>query len=153
MTMMDANRVFVDTNILLRATITQFPLHEQAKRLVDDQIEAGAELWISRQVIREYIGQVTRPQLFMNPMTIEQVEEQITIMRALFKIADEMEAVTVNLLALLREHAIGGKQVHDANVVATMITYSIHALLTANVKDFNRFKDKIRLIPLEVKNP
>lgn len=146
--MAGGKRVFVDTNVLLRATITQFPLHEQARKLIRDQIEDAAELWISRQVIREYISQATRPQLFMKPMTIERVEEQITIMRALFKIADENETVTANLLALLKEYATGGKQVHDANIAATMLTYGINTLLTANVEDFRRFDDKIMIVPL-----
>jgi len=98
-------------------------------------------------VIREYISQATRPQLFMNPMTIEQVEEQIAIMRALFKIADETETVTANLLALLKEYATGGKQVHDANIVATMLAYGVDILLTANVEDFRRFGNKIAIVP------
>jgi predicted nucleic acid-binding protein len=138
----------VDTNILLRATVTQFPFHEQAKKLVSDQVDAGVELWISRQVIREYIAQVTRPQVFMNPMAVEQIDAQLQTMRALFKIADETEQVTTQLMALLKVYPTGGKQVHDANVIATMLAYGIDTLLTVNVADMNRFADKIKLVTL-----
>ena len=65
---MTSGKAFLDTNILLRSTITQYPLYAQVKQLVDTQLDADVELWISRQVIREYIAQVTRPQMFMNPM-------------------------------------------------------------------------------------
>jgi predicted nucleic acid-binding protein len=38
-------------------------------------------------------------------------------------------------------YPIGGKQVHDANIVATMLVYGIPCLLTHNAKDFERFGD------------
>jgi len=36
--------------------------------------------------------------------------------------------------------------VHDANIVATMLTYGIDTLLTLNIDDFKRFADKIMLL-------
>lgn len=147
--MMTGGKAFLDTNILLRSTITQFPLYEQAKRLVDAHIDANTELWISRQVIREYIAQVTRPQTFMNPMTVDELETKLRTIRVLFKIADDTEAVTTVLMDLLKTHPTGGKQIHDANVVATMIAYEIDTLLTTNVKDMKRFADRITILSLD----
>lgn len=141
-------KAFLDTNILLRATITQFPLHEQAKALVDEQLDVGVDLWISRQVIREFIAQVTRPQSFMHPMTIDQVEQRVQTMQLLFQIADDTSQVTQQLLALLKAYPTGGKQVHDANIVATMLVFGIPTLLTANVDDVHRFADRITIVPL-----
>lgn len=46
---------FVDTNVLLRATLVTMLLHREASALLDTQRERGATLWISRQVIREYL--------------------------------------------------------------------------------------------------
>ncbi len=146
---MMGGKTFVDTNILLRATIMQFPLHEQVKQLVNGQIDAAVELWISRQVIREYIVQATRPQSFMKPMTIEQVEAQLTGMQALFQIADETEATTNQLLGLLRVYPTQGKLIHDANIVATMLVNQIDTLLTLNVADFKRFEDRIKIVSPE----
>lgn len=139
-------KAFVDTNILLRSTIRQFPHHEQVKKFIIEQRDAEIELWISRQVIREYITQITRLQTFMHPMTIQHVEAQIVTMRALFKIADDTEAVTTQLLELLKAYPTGGKQVHDANIVATMLVNGIDILFTLNVDDLKRFNDKIKLI-------
>lgn len=139
-------KIFVDTNVLLRATITQFPFHTEIKNVVDAYIKAETELWISRQVIREYVSQATRPQLFMQPMTASQIELQYQTMRLLFNIADETEAVTQQFVTLLQSYPTGGKQVHDANIVATMLTYGIDTLLTLNIDAFKRFSDKIMLV-------
>lgn len=46
---------------------------------------------------------------------------------------------------------LGGKQVHDANLVATMHAYGIDHLLTLNAADFRRFEPRIALLtPAEI---
>ncbi|MBX3015254.1 MAG: hypothetical protein KF832_27290 [Caldilineaceae bacterium] len=62
--------------------------------------------------------------------------------------ADENAATTTHLLQLLQTISIGGKQVHDANRVATMLVYGIDTLLTHNVADFVRFAHLITVMPL-----
>lgn len=52
---------------------------------------------------------------------------------------------------LIRQHQLGGKQVHDTNIVATMLAHDIPCLLTHNVKDFTRFEELITIEGL-VKN-
>jgi predicted nucleic acid-binding protein len=42
----------------------------------------------------------------------------------------------------------GGKQIHDANIVATMLAHGIPRLLTHNVGDFRRFSTLIEILPL-----
>ena len=59
--------------------------------------------------------------------------------------ADDTAAVTDQLIKLLGDFNIGGKQIHDANIVATMLAYDIPCLLTHNVKDFRRFGEVIRI--------
>ena len=54
--------------------------------------------------------------------------------------------VTELLIALCREVSIGGKQIHDANIVATMLAYGEQRLLTFNAADFRRYGDRIELI-------
>jgi predicted nucleic acid-binding protein len=43
---------------------------------------------------------------------------------------------------------IAGKQVHDANIVATMLVHGITQLLTQNIADFSRFSSLITVMPL-----
>ncbi len=61
---------------------------------------------------------------------------------------EDDERVTANLLTLVQQIPTGGKQVHDANIVATMQTYGITRLLTHNVADFVRFQPLITIVPL-----
>jgi predicted nucleic acid-binding protein len=143
---MMAARAFVDTNVLLRAIIPTLSLHNQAEALIQSMWEEDTELWISRQIIREYLVQATHQNSFNPPLTVEQVISQLDVIQTLFRIADETADVTAQLLALLKQYPTRGKQVHDTNIVATMLVHEIPTLLTINVSDFKRFDDKISLI-------
>ena len=116
------------------------------RALVDRLIDEDCELWISRQVIREYLVQVTHPHTFTPALTIDQVIQQWAQVEALFRIADETQAVTAHLLALLQTYPTRGKQIHDANIVATMRANAIDTLLTLNAADFRRFEDQITIL-------
>ncbi len=99
---------------------------------------------ISRQVIREILSTLTRTQSFGQlPKTtvLAQVEQFISQ----FDVPDDTAAVTRQLLALMENHQVGGKQVHDANIVATMLAYGIPCLLTHNTRDFERFNGVIKI--------
>lgn len=144
-----AARAFVDTNILLRAMIPRMAQHQAAESLIQKLWSEDVELWISRQVIREYRVQATHPHSFTPSLTIEQVMEQMEIIETLFRVADETRHVTAQLFILLQAYPTRGKQVHDANIVATMLAFGIDTLLTMNVDDLKRFADKITLIPLK----
>ena len=69
MTTMDDEPTFVDTNILVYANVPTAPEHLTARARLEDLDSAGTELWISRQVLREYMARLTRPQSFMNPVS------------------------------------------------------------------------------------
>lgn len=57
----DNGQVFVDTNILVFANVATSPFHEKAKIRLIELVESGYELWISNQVIREYLAVLSRP--------------------------------------------------------------------------------------------
>jgi predicted nucleic acid-binding protein len=141
-------KAFVDTNILLRAVLTNIELHTEADALLKRMLLDDAELWISGQVIREFIVQATHPNTLKVPLTIKEVVHEIGIIEQLFQVADETPAVRATLLALLQEFRTLGKQVHDTNIVATMLVNDIDTLLTLNINDFKRFGSKIKLISL-----
>lgn len=65
--------------------------------------------------------------------------------------AEDSAQVTDQLLNLIGQFPTGGKQVHDANIVATMLVHGIPALLTNNVTDFTRFSGLITILPLEAR--
>lgn len=144
MAMMAVNALFLDTNTLVYANVIEAPLHEQTLTTINNARQAGRTMWISRQVIREYLSTLTRTQSFGQlPKTtvLAQVEQFISQ----FDVADDTAAVTRQLLALMENHQVGGKQVHDANIVATMLAYGIPCLLTHNTRDFERFNGVIKI--------
>lgn len=145
-----AGSAFVDTNVLLRATLQQMPDHLSALRLVEQAWRRDVELWINRQIIREYLVYLTRPQNLISPVDRNTLQQRSTMLRTMFRVADETDAITEQLVTLLGKYSVGGKQVHDANIVATMLVYNIPTLLTQNVADFKRFADIIQISALTV---
>jgi len=141
-----AGKVFCDTNIILRAYHDVFPQHPSVKATFDRLLADGSDLWISRQVIREYLVQVTHPRTFTTPLTGEQAVQQVSNILKTCYVADEASTTTDTLLMLLRGYSVSGKQVHDANIVAAMLANGIDTLLTLNTADFKRYEDRITLL-------
>jgi len=144
MATMDDNALFIDTNVLVYANVVETPFHEQALAAINAAYQANRTIWISRQVIREYLVTMTRPQAFEN-LPRATVLEQVGQFTERFEVADDTATVTGQLVKLMKDFQIGGKQVHDANIVATMQAYGIPALLTHNIKDFERFEEVVRI--------
>ena len=145
MAMMDVESLFIDTNILIYANVASAPFHQQALDAFTLAQQSERPLWISRQILREFIAARTRPQTFVQPSTPEMVIERVRYLEERFQVADDNSLVTEQLIKLLGDFKIGGKQVHDANIVATMLAYDIPCLLTHNIKDFQRFDKIIRI--------
>ncbi|VFM95167.1 MAG: Predicted nucleic acid-binding protein, contains PIN domain [Candidatus Kentron sp. G] len=143
--MTSADPLFIDTNILIYANVATAPFHEQSLIVIEKARQAGRPLWISRQVLREFIAARTRPQTFARPSTPEVVIQRVRYLEGHFQVADDTAAVTGRLAGLMRDFRIGGRQVHDANIVATMLAHGIPALLTHNTKDFERFCKVVRI--------
>ena len=56
-----ADPLFVDTNVLVYASWAVAPLHSHARSVLATHRSAGAPLYISRQVIREWLATLNRP--------------------------------------------------------------------------------------------
>lgn len=140
-----AASVFIDTNVLLRFTLfgrMKDPKDELACR---DQIiryfELGTDLWISGQVIREFCVQATNRKTLVNPLTSKEAVHRAASFPRLFQIADETSAVRKKFIELLDNYKVPSRQIHDANIAATMLAYGIDTLCTTNPKDFRRYRD------------
>jgi predicted nucleic acid-binding protein len=59
-----ADPVFVDTNVLVYANVASAPLHVHAGATLQVLESAGIVLWIGRQVLRESLATLSRPQTF-----------------------------------------------------------------------------------------
>ena len=138
--------MFVDTNILVNARILEAPQHEIARVSLERAFEGPEALRISRQVIREYLAVVTRPQSWPVPITREEALEDARRLLEIYEILEDGPVVTDLLLDLCGRVPVGGKQIHDANIVATMLAYGERRLLTLNIADFRRYEERIELV-------
>jgi predicted nucleic acid-binding protein len=141
--------VFIDTNILVYANLTLSPFHTQATERLQTLEDQGIELWISRQILKEYLAAMTRRSDLTGEIPIASLAADVRYFANRFQVAEDTPEVTERLLTLMAEIPIGGKQVHDANIVATMLVYHIPQLLTHNTGDFSRFSQLIAVLPLQ----
>ena len=89
---------------------------------------------------------ITRPQSWAAPTPMEEALDDISWLLRNFEILEDGPRVTEALVALCREVPVGGRQIHDANIVATMLAYGERLLLTFNTADFRRYGDRIALV-------
>ena len=96
--------------------------------------------------MREYLAVVTRPQT--RPVAIARADalDDVERLAATFEVLEDGPVVTDRLVSLCRHFPVGGRQIHDANIVATMLAYGERRLLTFNAADFRRYADRIDLV-------
>jgi len=145
---MGADPVFVDTNVLVYATRPSAAEHAAALAALGRLEGEGSALWVSHQVLREYLAVVTRAQVSAPALPMTTAITDVRNFRTAFDVAEERASVLDRLLDLLAAHRGGGRQVHDANVVATMLEHGIRRLLTFNSADFQRFAQIIDIEPI-----
>jgi predicted nucleic acid-binding protein len=148
MATMAVDRYFIDTNILIFANLPTHPFNGAAKGKLLALAATGAEIWVSRQVLREYLAGMTRPRTFTGSTTMTALVADVQHFERTFHVAEDNAAVTATLLALVSGIPVIGRQIHDANIVATMQEYGIQNLLTDNIADFARFGHLITVVPL-----
>src|SRR5262245_19086786 len=147
--MMDDRAVLVDTNVLLSATAPLRPLHHAALTVLNEWPNHGVILAASSQVLREYLVVATRP-VEVNGLNLGPTDAlaNVEAFRGRMRLLVEGEPVWDRLRGLIASYGCLGKQIHDANVVATALASGVTKLVTANTDDFARFASEIEIIDL-----
>jgi len=143
------DRVMVDTNVLVAATDERRAEHHDALSILNDWPAGHTTLCVSSQILREYLTVATRPAdengLGLKPPealgNVRAIRERTTLLV-------EDAKVTERLLGLLADVECSGKQIHDANVVATMLVHGVGTVVTRNVDDFARFGGYVNVVRL-----
>lgn len=136
---------FVDTNVLLTATAPRRIGHAQAVALLEAGF-ADRSLFLSGQVLREYLAVATRPPAANGlGLTLTEALGNVNQFLERSNFLPEDEVVRDALLRLLAAVPSLGKQIHDANIAATMIAHGIRRLVTLNPGDFQRFVPSIEV--------
>lgn len=110
---------------------------DRPARLVDQgnfllAFDEPEPLRISLQVLREYLAVVTRPLIWLVPISREIALDNVEQWVGTYEILDDGPVVTDGLVSPCREVRLVGRQIHDANTVATMLAYGESRLLTLN---------------------
>ena len=140
--------MFIDTNVLVKSRVPGAPGHDAARASLERAFRDPEPLRISRQIMREYLAVVTRPQTWPVAITREEALDDVSRLIGSFQILEDGPLVTDLLVELCREVPVGGRQIHDANIVATMLARGERRLLTFNAADFRRYGDRIELVDI-----
>lgn len=134
---MAVERFFVDTNILLTASVRGRPDHGICLGLLRASFKGCLSLFANGQVIREYLVVATRP-LANNGLELssQKALENVDRLRSCVSLLPEDRVVMSLLRDLVQKHALQGKRIHDANLAATMRANNLRSLLTLNGADF-----------------
>ena len=136
----------LDTNILLTATDEDRAGHDQALDVINGWPAQGTILYTSGQIIREYLGVATRPANHNGlGLTVSDALDNARAFRSRMLLLAEDAKVANRLAELLEETKSSGKQVHDANVVATMLVHGVDTVVTLNTGDFARFGQHVQV--------
>jgi predicted nucleic acid-binding protein len=141
MPMMAAERCVIDTNVLIYSTVAECPWHCEAREWLATLQIQGWELCVTTQILREYLVILTRGTVFEVQFTTEQALQEVEAILPTITVLDESELAAVKLRDLVRRYNIRGRSIHDANVVAVMITHGLERLVTYNPDDFQRYRE------------
>ena len=138
--------MFIDTNVFVYARNRRANQHYVASSLLERAVRNAEPARISRQILREFLATVTRPQTWGAAMSTEDAARDVTRIARQFEVLEDGPQVTTNLLILCNEVIVGGNKIHDANIVATMLAYGERNLMTFNVADFRRYDHLIEIV-------
>jgi predicted nucleic acid-binding protein len=147
-----AERVLLDTNVLLAATDEGRAEHGAALAALNEWPRSGTVLYTSAQIIREYLVVATRP-VERNGLGLATSEavSNVRALRGRLRLLGEDTKVVERLQELIGSVPCAGKQIHDANLVATMLQQGIETLVTINVQDFERFGPWVAVVRLNAR--
>ncbi|OHD56412.1 MAG: hypothetical protein A2Y33_15595 [Spirochaetes bacterium GWF1_51_8] len=142
----DRGPCFIDTNILIYASFPENKFYEKALDCIETLRPQG--LYISRQIVLEYVSVVTNENIYNQYLTSEEAVENIEVFLEYMSIIEPGTPLDTHALKkYLIQYAIKRRMVFDLNIYLTMKANGIPVILTANEKDFNAFQD------IEIINP
>ena len=136
---MAAERLFLDTSLLVAASVPAHPAHASARTYVHRARKRGSSFCIGPQICREFLVVVTRQPVEGLVYTVEEADQALMEWRAQCDVLSEGPDTVKRWLELARQHRVQGKTLHDCNIVAVMLTHGVLRLATRNPADFKRY--------------
>ena len=133
----------VDTNVLLRFLHHDDPSHQIVQDAVRKLEAGGHQLQTTLQNLAEFWNVSTRPAnqngFGHTPVETNQLLQDL---EKAFSLLPDSADVYREWRRLVVKYEVLGVQVHDARLVASMITHNVAHILTFNVTDFERYKSE-----------
>lgn len=141
--MIESKRIFIDTNILIYLTFSDFEnkKHINVRNKIEEFIQDDYELYISPQILREFYAISTNNKLFKTPLSIEDSIMKVKEYLKFFNIIYELDSTIHRVLKLCKKYKIKKQNIHDVNIVATMLDNDIRYIFTYNKKDFTNINE------------
>jgi predicted nucleic acid-binding protein len=141
----------LDTNNLLRMVKRDDPQRPLIMGAIKRLAKEGVVLCYVPQNIVELWNVVTRPVTANGcGWTVRDAAREIAALERRFALLPDNERVHTEWRRQVEAHAVSGKQVHDARLVACMIVHGISHLLTLNTKDFQRYTEIAAVHPRDL---
>ena len=152
----DYKKVFLDTNVLIYQTFEDFDkeMHEEACNTLKYLSENEYTIYISSQVLREFFAIATNEKFFERPLSIEEAVSKRKEFENSFTVLYDSDSSISLLNEMVLKYQIKKQDIHDANIVATMVANNIKEIFSFNSKDFSDY-DEVNLfeIPSEIDEP
>lgn len=129
-----------DTNVLLRVLHRTDPRYRIVRAAVGKLRANGHQLKATSQNFTEFWNASTRP-INRNGFGLTPLETDrlLRIAERLFPLLPDSPAVYPEWRRLVVTYGVSGVQVHDARLVAAMISHGVTHILTFNTADFARY--------------
>ena len=86
--------MFIDTNVLVNSRILEAPQHLIARLHLERAFSGDEPLTISRQIIREYLAVIARPQSWPVSIAYDQALEDANTLLSTYEILEDGPVVT-----------------------------------------------------------
>lgn len=131
----NSKKIFIDTNVLIYHSFEDFDeeKHKDAHIGLEYLAENNYEIFVSSQVLREFFAIATNEKFFKRQLNKE-FEDNFTVLFDTRSSLSELRQIVI-------KYQIKKQDVHDANIVATMITNGIKNIFSFNRKDFIYYKE------------
>ncbi len=141
----------VDTNVLIRSLSPAHAEFAVADGAIAKLRTHGATLHLVAQNLYEYWVVATRPAADNGfGLTSPEATREVKRLRSLYDVLADTPLVLDEWETLVTNHAVMGKNGHDARLVAARKVHGITDLLTFNIKDFQRYRGITAQTPQDV---
>lgn len=133
--------VFVDSGILLRALHRADPFYADVRASIRVLLIEKTAIFTGLQQFAEFWHVSTRPPGERGgfDLPLDEAAKRLRRIERGIRVLTETPLTPEIWKTLVQKHGVRGVQVHDARVVALMLTHSLTSLLTLNAGDFARY--------------